>query len=206
MTEEDRTQVTPEDAPEAPPEDVSEEPFKSFGSKEEHDKYIEGVLKERLERKDRKAQEEREKAEREAREKALSDQEDWKRLAEERTNTIAEKEKKIEELSTFETATDVANERVEMLEERLKGLISPQLERVDELYRPFVESMPVEEQAEWLEKNAEKLGGGTANGSGSSAGQRPSGSRPTGRPAPVPRAEQDKEAREAQNLARVSSI
>ena len=204
MTEEDRTQVTPEDAPKAPPEEAkTEEPFKAFTSKEEHDKYIEGILRERLERKDRKAQEEREKAEREAREKALSDQEDWKRLAEERTNTIDEKEKKIEELSAFETATDLANERVQLLEERLQGLISPQLERVDELYRPFVESMPVEEQAEWLEKNAEKLGGVGTNGS---PGERPSGSRPTGRPAPVPRAEQDKEARESQRVARVSTI
>ena len=66
-----------------------------------------------------------------------------------------------------------------------------------ELYRPFLADMAVEKQAEWLEQNAEKLG--APNG-------KPAGSRPTGRPAAPARQESDKEAREAQRLARVSAI
>ena len=76
-------------------------------------------------------------------------------------------------------------------------MIKPQLEAVPELFRPFVESMTVEEQAEWLEKNAEKLD--TPNGH-----TRPAGSRPTGKAQTPPRA--DKEAREGQRAARVSAI
>jgi chromosome segregation ATPase len=185
----DDVQVTPED----------DGPYKAFASKKEHDDYMESALKERLARKDRKLAEEKAEAERAAREKALQDQEDWKRLAEERTQTIEAKEKRISELESVEGERDGANERVATLEKRLQGLIKPQLEQVPELYRPFLADMPVEKQAEWLEKNAEKLG--TQHGNG-----RPAGSRPTGRAAKPPRQESDKEAREAQRFARVSNI
>jgi hypothetical protein len=185
----DDVQVTPED----------DGPYRSFASKKEHDDYMESALKERLARKDRKLAEEKAEAERAAREKALQDQEDWKTLADERSSIIETQAKQIEELEVVENERDTATERVTALEKRLQGLIKPQLEAVPELYRPFVEKMTVEEQAEWLEKNAEKLG--TQHGPG-----RPAGSRPTGRAAKPPRQESDKEAREAQRFARVSNI
>ena len=195
MADEDRTEGTEEGAQAT----EAAEPYRAFKSKDELQAFIDASLKERLERKDRKAEEERSEAERKAREDALKEQEDWKRLAEERTNTIAEKDRRIEELSALETERDSANERTQALEERLKGLIKPQLEAVPELYRPFVEKMTVEEQAEWLEQNAEKLG--TQNGPGRAAG-----SRPTGRAHTPPRQEADREAREHQRRAGVSAI
>jgi myosin heavy subunit len=177
-------------------EQAPSQPFKTFNSKNEHDAYLEAALKERLERKDRKLAEEKEKTEREAREAALKDQENWKQLAEERTNTITEKDKRIEELQSLEGERDTHKERAETLEARLSGLIKPQLEAVPELFRA---DMPVEKQAEWLEANAEKLGA-------PSGVQKPAGSRPTGRPQTPPKAEADKEARERQRQARVSAI
>jgi myosin heavy subunit len=116
-------------------EQAPSQPFKTFNSKNEHDAYLEAALKERLERKDRKLAEEKEKTEREAREAALKDQENWKQLAEERTNTITEKDKRIEELQSLEGERDTHKERAETLEARLSGLIKPQLEAVPELFR-----------------------------------------------------------------------
>lgn len=158
---------------------------------------VERQIHKRVGREKEKAERSKQQAQRQAREKALQDQEDWKKLAEERTETITEKDQRISELETVEAERDQANERVATLEKRLSGVIKDKLELVDELYRPFLKDMPVEKQADWLEKNAEKLG--APNG-------KPAGSRPTGRPAPPPRQESDKEAREAQRRARVSAI
>ncbi len=195
---EDEKRTVEETTEEQTMPEESQQPYKSYATKKEHDEHMEAALKERLERKDRKLAEEKAETERKAREQALKDQEDWKKLAGEHTETIEAKNKRIEELSGLEGERDTANERVETLEKRLGGLIRPQLEVVPELYRPFLADMPVEKQAEWLEENAEKL---TANGS-----IKPAGSRPTGRPAPPQRQEPDKDAREAQRIARVSSI
>lgn len=200
VTQGDALEEAPEEAPEEQPEEASS-PYRSFATEEEYRKHLEHVTKERVEREQRKNAEAKQKAEREAREKALQDQEDYKNLAEERGNVIATKD---EELSTASTALEVANERVDLLEGLVKESVKERLELVPEMFRSFLEEKPVEEQADWLNKNAEKLG--PANGNGSGAGQRPSGSRPTGRPAPVPKAESDKEARESQKLARVSTI
>lgn len=196
MPDEERTEVTTEETT----EQNQPKPFITLATEKEHDEYMERMLGERLKRKDKKLEHERAEAERKAREQALKDQEDWKRLAEERTNTIAEKDQRINELASLESERDSATERTQALEERLRGLIRPQLEAVPELFRPFVEGMTVEEQAEWLQKNADKLGA-THNG-----GARPAGSRPTGRAQTVPKGEADKEARESQRISRVSSI
>lgn len=198
MTEE-TTSVTIGDTPEAPNDDTPAEPFKAFATKEEYQIHLDHVTQERLEREKRKALSNEEEAKRQARENALKEQEDWKKLAHEHAETIESKNSRITELESIETERDSANERTQALEERLKGLIKPQLEAVPELYRPFVESMGVEEQAEWLSENAEKLG--TQNGPG-----RPAGSRPTGKSQTVPKNETDKEARERQRQARVSAI
>jgi hypothetical protein len=198
VAEEERNEEKKEEVPE---EGQEEAPFKTYATKEEHDAYLESALKDRLARKDRKLQEEKAEAERAAREKALKDQEDWKRLYEESTETIEDKNQRITELEAVEGERDSLKELAESREKLLAKIIKPQLEVVPELYRPFLADMPVEKQAEWLEKNAEKLGASGANGGG-----KPAGSRPTGRPASPPRAEADKEAREAQRLARVSNI
>lgn len=170
------------------PAEPEEEPFKAFSSKKEHDDYLEAKLKERLERKDKKLAEEKAETERKAREQALKDQEDWKKLAEERTETIEAKNKRIETLETVEGERDTLAGRIEALETRLKGILKPKLEQVPELFREFVEAKSPEEQAEWFEKNADKL----------DTNERPTGSRPTGRPSSKGAdTEQAKEAREA---------
>ena len=166
-----------EEAPSEPPKDEPPKdaaPFKAFASKQEHDDYIEGVLQERLTRKDKKLAEEKAETERLAREAALKEQEDWKKLAEERSETLSEREKRIGELETAVEERDTLRSRTEALEERLKGVMKPRLETVPELFRPFVESMTVEEQAKWLEENEDKM---------APVEQRPRGSRPTGAPA-----------------------
>ncbi len=205
--------LTPDDSPTDPPSDdppadeTPTEPFKAFASKKEHDDYLETKLKERLERKDRKLAEEKAEAERQAREKALKDNEDWKKLAGEHAETISQKNARIEELQGAETERDTLKERVEALEERLKGVMKPRLEAVPELFRPFVEGMTVEEQAKWLEDNEEKL---EVVGSGEANGQRPRGSRATGRPAKLRQQSGDderaKQAREAQRQRTHSAI
>lgn len=135
---------------------------------------VDRIVSERLEREKRKAERDKEETQRKAREAALQEQEDYKKLAEERKETLSEREKRISELEAVETERDTARGRIEALEERLKGIIKPRLETVPELFRPFVESLSVEEQAEWFEKNSDKLEA-PENG-------RPRGSRPTGRP------------------------
>jgi hypothetical protein len=189
----------PENPPADPPNDPPDKPFLAFSSEKEHDDYLEKMLKERLERKDKKLQEDKERLERQAREQALKDQENWKDLAQTHAQTIEKLEKRIEDLSSVEGERDSKQERLESLEARLKGVIKPRLEAVPELYRPFVESMTVEEQAEWLEKNGEKL-------------EVPANGRPAGSPRTGPPAnrggdkEADKEAREGQRNAGVSRI
>ena len=193
---EDRTQVTPEDAPEEV-EDGAEDRNAESTEPKYSQADLDRIAGKTRDEERKKFERKREEAERKAREKALQDQEDWKKLAEERNEVLGQKD---EELSTASTALEIANERNDLLEGLVGGFIKDKLELVDELTRPFLEEKPVEEQAQWLIENAEKLSGTATNG------QRPSGSRPTGRPAPVPRAEQDKEAREQQRVARVSTI
>lgn len=189
MTEEEKKQA--EEQPEEQPEE--EKPNAEFSQDD-----VDRIVAERLEREKRKAERDREEAKRQAREKALQDQEDWKNLAEERTQTIEEKNQRIEELSGLETERDQAQERIDTLEKRLTDLIAPQFEAVPEHFREAFDEWTVERKADWLAKNAEKLT--------TTPPDRPAGSRPTGRAAQPPRQESDKEAREAQRMARVSSI
>ncbi len=178
-----------DDKPDDKPDDA---PFKAFATKAEHDAYVEAALKERLERKDKKLAEEKAETERLAREKALKDQEDWKKLAGEHAETIEQKNRRISELEQTAEERNMLQTRVTDLEDRLKGVMKPRLEAVPELFRPFVESMTVEEQAKWLEDNAEKI---ETNGD-----HRPRGSRPTGAPRRETNADTDaaKGAREGQ--------
>ncbi len=186
------TEDPPDEDPPEDNDDKPEQPFKAFASRKEHDAYVEAALKERLERKDKKLAEEKAETERLAREKALKDQEDWKKLAGEHAETIEQKNGRISELEQIAEERNMLQTRVTDLEDRLKGVMKPRLEAVPELFRPFVESMTVEEQAKWLEDNAEKI---ETNGE-----QRPRGSRPTGQPRRETNADTDaaKGAREGQ--------
>lgn len=195
----DDTQVTNQDQQTETPE--VQEAEADSGQKDEKaftQEQVDQIVAERLKRKEKQAEAEKEKAQAEAREQTLKEQEDYKGLVEEYKGTISKKDEQIAELQEIETAVNLANERVETLETLASGLIKPQLELVDELYRPFVEKMPVEEQAQWLIDNAEKLSGSQV--------PRPAGSRPTGRAERPPKAEADKSAREGQKSARVSAI
>jgi hypothetical protein len=107
-----------------------------------------------------------------------------------------------ENLQQIEAERDQAKERTETLEQLVAGFVTPRLEQLPEHYRELLDEWPVEKQAGWLTKNADKLT--ETNGNGNT--QRPAGSRPTGRPQVPPRAEADKEAREQQRQARVSAI
>lgn len=163
--------TTVEETPDPASVATEEEPASSAKFSQED---VDRIVSERLERERRKAERDKEETQRKAREAALQEQEDYKKLAEERKETLSEREKRISELEAVETERDTARGRIEALEERLKGIIKPRLETVPELFRPFVESLSVEEQAEWFEKNSDKLEA-PENG-------RPRGSRPTGRP------------------------
>lgn len=154
--EEEKEEETQEEGTQ---EEKPAEPYKAFSSKKEHDDYLEGVLKERLERKDRKAQEDKEKAERKAREEALKEQGKFKEIAEQHEATIADKDQRIQELEGVASERDALQDRLESQEKLLKDMVKPGLERVPEMFRGLVEEKTVEEQAEWLKNNAEKLTG-----------------------------------------------
>jgi myosin heavy subunit len=157
--------------------DGKDEPYKrlEFKTKEEADAHYNQVFTERDKRiREQIREEERTEAEKEAKNKAAKEKEDYKSLYEGAEQTIEEQKTRISELEGKASEAETASERITALEERLKGLIAPDLEAVDEMYREFVEAMDVEKQAEWIEKNREKLT--------STQTQRPRGSRATGKP------------------------
>lgn len=156
----------PEDNEDGKPQGESDEkPDNKDDDKDQFTAAVEHEVGKRLERERRRQEREREEAERKARENALKEQEDWKKLAEERTNTIEANDKRIKELEGAESERDSLNERVQALEAQLKGVMEDKVAAVPELYRPFVEDMSVEKQAEWLKQNAEKLNVTAPNGS-----------------------------------------
>jgi hypothetical protein len=181
-------------------DDPPAEPFKAFASKQEHDDYVEGVLKERLERKDRKAKEEREAAERQAREKALQEQGEYKTVAEQRQETIVQKDAAISE----------RDDRIEKLEADLEAM-KPHRETNERRAAELMQNVPdsVKEllsdrdplkQLEWLDKNPDLAGLSQGNGN------RPRGSRPTGGAQGSTDTEADRKAREAQRQRTHSAI
>lgn len=176
MTEEntvENQQGNSEERPEdtGPQAEDRVQPYMVFRTKEEHQNHLDNIVKGRLERAEKKAAQDREKAAQEARDKALEDQKDWEKLALERSNRIQVLEKEKEEFVANQQHAEDLQKRLDNLEDRLKATIKGPLELVPELFRPFVQDMSVEEQAQWLETNAEKLG----------EPQSPSGSRPSPR-------------------------
>ena len=128
------------------------------------------IISERLER-EREKQPSREDIEREVREsieaeirqEKAREEGDYETLVTELADKVTERDEQIknlkEKLKEAQGTSQNTSERVEALESRLKGTIKPQLERIPEMFRGFVEEKSVEEQAAWLEKNAEKLQG-----------------------------------------------
>lgn len=206
MSEEKNT-PTVEEAPDP----ATPEAYKQFASKQEHDEYINTVIEDRLKRKDQKLEEDKERIEREAKQKALKDNEDWKALAQTHAETIEKHEKKIEGLQSQVQQQAEVEDRNKGLETRLRGIIKPKLEQVPELFRPFVEGMGVEEQAEWFEKNADKLEGTSppeeAEEETSFTSKRPAGQPPTGAPAVGgPDKQKVEEAKQGQRQLGISRI
>ena len=108
------------------------------------------------------------------------------------TETESERVKREEEAKkearkqrdAIKTERDTLQERVDTLEGLVKSSNAAKLERVPEVFRPFVENMTAEDQAKWFEDNEEKL---TVSGDGEGEGdaeardtRRARGSRRTG--------------------------
>lgn len=146
-----------DDPPADDPPDDDDKPEEPAGRFSQED--VDRIVSERLEREKRKQEKDREKAEQKAREDALKEQGKFEEIAERHERTIEERDQRISELEAEVSEKKDLQERTATLEDRLRGLIKPQLERVPELTKPFVEKMTAEEQAEWLEKNSEKLTG-----------------------------------------------
>lgn len=173
MLETDDGGDPPDDPPKDPPEDPKDEkPFLAFASKEEHDQYLETTLKTRLERKDRKLAEEKEATERAAREKALEEQGEFKSIAEQKQETIVEKDATISEKDTriaeLEATTVELTPHRESNEARAKEM----MENVSEAVKELLEDKDPLKQLDWLDKHPEHAG--ISNG-------RPKGSRATGK-------------------------
>jgi hypothetical protein len=146
---------------------------------------VDRIVSERLDRERRKTERESEEAQRKAREDALKEQGKYKEIAEQHASTIEEHKKRISELEAKEAEAGGWKTKYEELEGRYGKLIEDRLSVVPEPYRPLLEQMSVTERADWIEKNAEKLG---------SVERKPNGSRPSPRPANDDRG--DEKARE----------
>jgi predicted phage tail protein len=195
MTEE----ITEERTEEATEEEKVEKPKKEEAKFTQAD--VDRIIDTRLERERTKAEREREKAEEGARKKALEDQENWKDLAGTHVKTIEKLETRVSELEAVEGERDGAQSRIEVLEKLLRAANKDKLERVPELARDFVERMTPEEQAEWFEKNSEKLESPSGAGNG-----RPAGSRATGKAAVGVKGDEEAAKRARANQRSMSRI
>lgn len=139
---------------------------------------VDRIVSERLRREREKQEREQEEARRKAREEALKEQGKYKEIAEQHAQTISDKDERIRALEGQLEEASSYKERYEALEERYARMIEDRLSVVPEPFRPLLEQMSVTERADWLEKNAEKLGAAPE--------MRPRGSRPTGPPARRP--------------------
>lgn len=181
----------PKDVPEeVPEEETVEKPFLAFGSKQEHDEYLERTLKDRLERKDRKLAEEKEATERAAREKALEEQGEFKSIAEQKKEELVERDATISEKDTRIAELEAELEAMKPHRESNEARAKEMMENVPESVKELLADRDPLKQLEWLDKNPELSG--VSNG-------KPKGSPATG---PVRRknndasAEQDEAAKQ----------
>ena len=144
----------------------------------------------------RKYERQKEEGERKAREDALKEQEKFKELAEERGNDLAELATRAE---TVEGERDTWKEKAESYEEILNAQWEARKDGIPDYVLDAISERSLTDRLKYLDQHAEKFNVAAPNG-------KPAGSRPTGRPAAPARQESDKEAREAQRLARVSAI
>lgn len=180
----------PDDPPKDPPDDPPAKPYLAFDTKQEHDDYLETTLKERLERKDRKLAEQKEATERAAREKALEEQGEYKSIANQRQETIVEKDATISEKDTRIAELEADLEAMKPHRESNEARAKEMMENVPESVKELLADRDPLKQLEWLDKNPELSG--VSNG-------KPKGSPATG---PVRRknndasAEQDEAAKQ----------
>lgn len=153
-----------------------DEPFLAFSTEKEHDDYLERILKERLARKERKLVEDREKVEREAREKALQEQGEYKTVAEQRQQTIVEKDAAISERDERIVKLEADIAAMKPHREANEKRVAELMENVPESVKELLADRDPLKQLEWLDKNPELAGLAQASG-------RPRGSRPTGKAA-----------------------
>ena len=205
MTEEQRNEDTTED--------TENTPFRAFKTEDEYKTHLKHVTQERAERAKTKAVndllEKLELEDEDTLAEVVSDYRTIQEATQSETEQIEERARKAEKkqtelketMQTVEAERDEAKERTETLEGLVSAFVTPRLEQLPEHYRELLDEWPVEKQAAWLTKNADKL-----TETGGNGGVRPAGSRPTGRAQTLPKGEADKEAREQQRRARVSAI
>lgn len=117
---------------------------------------IDRIVKERLDKAAKKSEEAQKKAAEEAAAKTLTEQGEYKTLAEQRAQRIAELE--AESAKGSEVAA-----RLEKYESALKATVDNQLKALPDHLKPLLAKLDLTEQMEWLSANAEKV---TANVAG----------------------------------------
>lgn len=149
---------------------------------------VDRIVSERLERERRKEAEKQRKAEAAARQQALEENEQFKELAEEKANRVAELEAELEDLKPYKDSSEryreVLDSQLEAQKKDLPGYIKDLLEEKDPA-----------EQLRYLSEH------------GSEFAEKPAGSSPSPRPAEGQTDQQaDKEAKEATRLSIASSL
>lgn len=194
-------------ADDPPSDDPPEKPFVAFATQKEHDDYLERMLKDRLERKDKKLADEKAETERKAREKALEEQGEHKAIAEQRQETIVQKDALVAEkdtrIQTLEAELSTLKESLEPHRKANEERVNALMQNVPESVKELLADRDPLKQLEWLDKNPELAGlSGTTNG------DRPRGSRETGRPRRDrgQDTDADKQAREAQASRTASAL
>lgn len=190
MAEEERNEATAKATTEEPEEQAEEKPAKTFTQEQ-----LDQIVAERLERKDKKQAEEKAETERKARESALEDQEKYKELSEQRGEELVGLKSQTE---TLEAERDDWKTKAEGYEEILQGQWESRKEGVPDYVLDAISERSISDRLKYLDDHADKFG--------QTNGQRPAGSRPTGKVQHVPKREHDKDAREGQRQSRVSAI
>jgi hypothetical protein len=104
---------------------------------------LEAIVKDRLERANRKAEAEREQARKDAEAKALAEQGEFRTLAEQRQSRIAE-------LEAETNAAKSTQKTLERYQEAVKGLVTPRLEALPDALKARIASLDPLEALEWL--------------------------------------------------------
>lgn len=148
LREQDTGQSAGSNAAEPPPTDTA--PATTADDKRFTQAELESELAKRLDRKERQAKEREEKARKEAEERTLAEQGEYRKLAEQRAQELADAQRELE--GAKETATQLSRYKKTVttyLEAQRKALPAPILSLLDKLD-------PVD-QLEWIAMNAAEL-------------------------------------------------